>query len=66
MKLTQELLGLALACGGTYYLPYRPHATREQFLQGYPMGGQFFELKRKFDPKGVFENEFSRKYGASY
>ena len=31
--LTRELIDAALECGGRYYLPYRLHATREQFLQ---------------------------------
>ncbi len=61
--LTRELIHIALACEGTYYLPYRPHATAEQFAAGYPMGRAFFELKKQYDPAGIFENRFSRQYG---
>lgn len=34
---TRQLIDAALAVGGTYYLPYRLHATPEQFLRAYPM-----------------------------
>ena len=59
----QEMIEAALACGGTYYLPYRPHATREQFARAYPRATEFFAAKRKADPSGVFWNQFFEKYG---
>jgi len=61
--MTRELIDAALALGGTYYLPYRLAATQEQFERAYPMARRFFELKRKYDPEGLFQNEFNRKYG---
>lgn len=61
--LTRALIDEALACDGTYYLPYRPHATREQFQRGYPMAGEFFARKNRLDPGNIFANEFSRNYG---
>lgn len=63
-ELTQELIEAALDCGGTYYLPYRPHATVAQFERAYPMAPRFFRLKQKYDPARIFENSFSKKYGA--
>ena len=33
--LTGELIEAALKLGGTYYLPYRLHATPEQFHRAY-------------------------------
>ena len=33
---TRELIDAALSVGGTYYLPYQPHATAAQFLRAYP------------------------------
>ncbi|MEO6052818.1 MAG: FAD-binding oxidoreductase, partial [Chthoniobacterales bacterium] len=60
---TRELIDVALDCGGTYYLPYRPHATLEQFKRGYPQARKFFRFKQLYDPDGVFENEFFVKYG---
>ncbi|MDA7881081.1 FAD-binding oxidoreductase [Akkermansiaceae bacterium] len=63
LALTRELIEVALACRGRYYLPYRPHATIEQFHQAYPRAAAFFAKKRHYDPKGIFENKFSQTYG---
>jgi FAD/FMN-containing dehydrogenase len=61
--LTRELIDVALACGGRYYLPYRLHATEEQFLRAYPQAREFVAQKLRYDPAGIFENEFYLKYG---
>jgi FAD/FMN-containing dehydrogenase len=62
-KLTQALVDAALAVGGRYYLPYRLHATPDQFHQAYPQAKQFFERKRHYDPEQIFQNKFYIKYG---
>jgi FAD/FMN-containing dehydrogenase len=62
-KLTQEIVAAALQHSGRYYLPYRLHATTEQFNAAYPQAKGFFELKRKYDPEEIFQNEFYLKYG---
>ncbi len=62
-KLTQEIVAAALRHDGRYYLPYRLHATLEQFREAYPQAKKFFELKRKYDPDELFQNEFYLKYG---
>jgi FAD/FMN-containing dehydrogenase len=59
----RDLIEVALACGGTYYLPYRPHATREQFARAYPMARAFMEAKLRHDAHETFSNEFYRRYG---
>lgn len=61
--MTQELIEAALECQGRYYLPYRLHGTRDQFLRAYPKAALFFELKRFWDPDGLFQNQFYVKYG---
>ena len=61
--MTRELIDDALACGGRYYLPYRPHASEEQFLKAYPQASEFFAAKRRYDPGGIFENNFYLTYG---
>lgn len=61
-SLTQELIDAAIALKGHYYLPYRLHATRDQFQRAYPQAGDFFRWKRHFDPDEIFQNEFYRKY----
>lgn len=60
--MTQRLIDEALACEGSYYLPYRPHATGEQFRHAYPRCEEFYELKQKYDPAKLFENSFYRDY----
>ena len=61
--MTRELIDAALDLGGRYYLPYRLHATREQFQRAYPQADAFFALKRKYDPNEIFQNQFYLKYG---
>ena len=59
---TRELIDAALSVGGTYYLPYQPHATEAQFLKAYPRAPEFFALKRKLDPDNRFRNKLWDKY----
>jgi FAD/FMN-containing dehydrogenase len=61
-ELAHELIDAAMAHDGRYYLPYRLHATREQFYRAYPQAHEFFALKRKYDPDALFQNEFYAKY----
>ncbi len=53
---TQELIDVALANGGRYYLPYRLHARQFQFEQAYPEVRDFVALKKQVDPLGKFQN----------
>jgi FAD/FMN-containing dehydrogenase len=62
-RMTRQLIDAAMDEGGRYYLPYRLHATAEQFHAAYPMAAEFFALKRRHDPDEVFQNQFYRKYG---
>ena len=59
---TRHLIDAALAQGGRYYLPYRLHATKDQFAAAYPQALRFFELKRKYDPGEMFQNQFYLTY----
>ncbi len=61
--LSKELIEAALQAEGRYYLPYRLHATPEQFHRAYPQAKPFFELKKTYDPQELFQNQFYRKYG---
>lgn len=47
---TRELIDAALDAGGTYYLPYQPHATLAQFHRAYPRAVELFALKAQLDP----------------
>jgi FAD/FMN-containing dehydrogenase len=62
-KLTREIVASTLRHDGRYYLPYRLHATPEQFNAAYPQAGKFFELKHRYDPDELFQSEFYLKYG---
>jgi FAD/FMN-containing dehydrogenase len=61
-QMTRELIDAALHSGGRYYLPYRLHASSDQFRAAYPQSDEFFRLKQKYDPRNLFENEFYLKY----
>jgi FAD/FMN-containing dehydrogenase len=45
-----------IALGGSYYLPYRLHATREQMRSAYPRLDEFVAAKRRTDPQLRFRN----------
>lgn len=60
--MTKEIIDEALKLGGTYYLPYRLHATKEQMRAAYPLADDFFKLKKEYDPKEIFQNQFYTKY----
>jgi len=64
-KWTRELVDAVLSVGGSYYLPYQPHATEEQFLKAYPDSPAFFALKRRLDPENRFRNKLWDKYYAA-
>lgn len=60
--LTRELIDAALALGGTYYLPYRLHATPAQLARAYPQAAAFFRKKLEYDPQELFQNTFYQHY----
>jgi FAD/FMN-containing dehydrogenase/SAM-dependent methyltransferase len=59
---TRELIDAVIDVGGTYYLPYQPHATREQFLRAYPRAQELFALKRRLDPEYRLRGALWDKY----
>ncbi len=61
---TRELIDAAISVGGSYYLPYQPHATPEQFHAAYPRAKELFALKDKLDPGFRFRNVLWDKYYA--
>ena len=54
--MTVKLIDRTLAIGGSYYLPYRLHATREQMRAAYPRLDEFIAAKRRYDPQLRFRN----------
>ena len=61
-RMTKLMIDAVTAIGGTYYLPYRPHATREQFRRAYPRWEEFLALKRRVDPGLRLRNGFWDNY----
>lgn len=61
-RLTNALFDVAVRYQGTYYLPYRLHISREKMRLAYPQADAFFHLKTKYDPEGIFSNQFYRHY----
>ncbi|WP_052343780.1 FAD-binding oxidoreductase [Bacillus massiliigorillae] len=61
-SLIQKWTDLTLQHGGTYYLPYYPYQTKQQFAKAYPNWEQFRTEKQKRDPNSVFVNQFYDHY----
>jgi decaprenylphospho-beta-D-ribofuranose 2-oxidase len=60
--MTREIVDLALAANGTFYLPYVLEFTKTELLRGYPMAGEFFAAKKRYDSSELFSSEFYSKY----
>jgi FAD/FMN-containing dehydrogenase len=64
--LTRELIDSANKLSGTYYLPYRLHATSSQLATSYPRAKAFFAKKLEYDPEEVFQNKFYQQYKTTF
>jgi FAD/FMN-containing dehydrogenase len=64
--LTSALIDVTIAHGGRFFLPYQLHYTAEQLRASYPMIGEFFAAKRRYDPDGIISNTFYEKYGEAF
>jgi FAD/FMN-containing dehydrogenase len=56
----RRLIDLARARGGSYYLTYHRHATREQVLACHPRLPAFLRAKLRHDPCELFQSEWYR------
>ncbi len=61
---TREMTDSVVTVGGSWYLPYQPHATDAQFARGYTRSAEFFALKKRVDPTNKFRNTLWDKYYA--
>ncbi len=62
----RQMIDCAIACGGAYYLCYQRVATPAQLARAYPAIGAFFAAKRRYDPEGLFVNEFYKQYAPAF
>jgi FAD/FMN-containing dehydrogenase len=60
--MTQRLIDAALEAGGSFYLPYRLHARRDQVLRAYPRLEEVVARKRHYDPRLLFQNMMWQRY----
>jgi FAD/FMN-containing dehydrogenase len=58
----RQLIDIARAFGGTYYLTYHRYATREQLLACYPQFPEFLRLKLAYDPDERFQSDWYCHY----
>jgi FAD/FMN-containing dehydrogenase len=58
----ERILDLLISHKGTYYLPYAPFPTVEQFRTVYPHYKQFLDKKLMYDPEQLFINYFYEQY----
>ncbi|WGW04692.1 FAD-binding oxidoreductase [Tropicibacter oceani] len=61
-RMTRALIDRITAIGGSYYLPYRPHATPDQMAAAYARAGEFAAAKRQLDPGLVLRNALWDSY----
>ena len=61
-RMTEALIDGITSIGGTYYLPYRPHATVGQLHRAYPRAAEFATKKRALDPSLTLRNALWDNY----
>jgi FAD/FMN-containing dehydrogenase len=62
----QRLIDRAIEFGGSYFLTYHRHATREQLLQCYPEFPEFLRRKHEWDPGERFSSDWFRHYDSLF
>ena len=65
LRLTERLIEGVAGLGGSFYLPYRLHATPAQVRKIYPKTDAFIAAKRDYDPNLVFRNAMWPAYFAA-
>jgi FAD/FMN-containing dehydrogenase len=63
-RMTEALIERVVAIGGSFYLPYRLHARRDQVEKAYPNLARFTARKHHYDPQLLFRNAMWPAYFA--
>jgi FAD/FMN-containing dehydrogenase len=58
----RDLIDVAMAHGGSYYLTYHRWARKDQVVACHPRMREFLALKRQYDPEEVFQSTWYRHY----
>jgi FAD/FMN-containing dehydrogenase len=66
LKMTEALIDRVAAIGGSFYLPYRLHARRDQVERIYAGTANFVARKRHYDPAMIFQNAMWPAYFAPF
>lgn len=61
-RMTANLIEGVISIGGSYYLPYRLHASDRQIQSAYKRLPEFVQRKREIDPSLVFGNALWDRY----
>jgi FAD/FMN-containing dehydrogenase len=58
----RRLIDRAIEHDGSYFLTYHRWANRAQVERCYPQMSEFLRLKRRHDPRGIFQSDWYRHY----
>jgi FAD/FMN-containing dehydrogenase len=58
----RRLIDIAIHHGGSYFLTYHRHASRDQVAACYPGFAEFLRAKRRHDPAELFQSDWYRHY----
>ncbi|MCB0422577.1 MAG: FAD-binding oxidoreductase [Bdellovibrionales bacterium] len=61
-EFSQHMIEEANNLGGSVYLAHRPSITESNLKDLYPLIDKFLILKKKYDPRGLFSNQFFEKF----
>lgn len=62
----QDLIDIAIAFGGSYYLTYHRWARKDQVLACYPQFPEFLKHKLDYDPEERCQSDWYRHYKAMF
>lgn len=62
----RDLIDLAIARGGSYYLTYHRFASRDQIAACYPSFEEFLARKAAHDPTSLFQSDWYRHQRALF
>lgn len=62
----RSLIDMAIRRGGSYFLTYHRHASREQVEACYPQMAEFLRLKHRYDPGLRFQSEWYRHHARMF
>ncbi len=65
-EICRQLIRAATKRNGSFYLTYNRFASREELASAYPQFQDFLSLKKKYDPREIFQSDWYRYYKGLY